>query len=304
LAVAHTFLSTYFQGMRLKQRPPLLIVTGGSANSLLLLARHAFRLDMTSNRLTYHDLTRCEGLLSALTAEEISQRYGQPVARARILPAGALIIQEVMSRLNLQEIAISPHGIREGVLLAYARYGEDWLERVNEEASAANQGTSVKNRVMQAGAQEEVFAQSARRMLLERTKKLLDWHDEVLKNEDVEAVHKMRVASRRLRATLDAYEPCCKPGQFKKVYRRIKKVADALGTVRDTDVMLEGLRSQLEQVSSEERTGMQWLIDRLDIYRQQRQQVLETRLSALDEDVLKQQILSSIREGEASDGKS
>jgi len=304
LAVGHTFLSTYFQGMRLKQRPPLLIVTGGSANSLLLLARHAFRLDMSSNRLTYHDLTRCEGLLSALTAEEISQRYGQPVARARILPAGALIIQEVMSRLNLQEIAISPHGIREGVLLAYTRYGENWLERVTEEASAANQGTSVKNRVMQAGAQEEVFAQSARRMLLERVKKLLDWHDEVLKNEDVEAVHKMRVASRRLRATLDAYEPCCKPGQFKKVYRRIKKVADALGTVRDTDVMLEGLRSQLEQVSSEERTGMQWLIDRLDIYRQQRQQVLETRLSALDEDVLRQQILSSIREGEASDGKS
>src|SRR6266568_1104866 len=102
LAVAHTFLSTYFQGMRLKQRPPLLIVTGGSANSLLLLARHAFRLDTSSNRLTYHDLTRCEGLLSALTAEEISQRYAQPVARARILPAGALIIQEVMSRLNLQ----------------------------------------------------------------------------------------------------------------------------------------------------------------------------------------------------------
>ncbi len=37
LTVAHTFLHTYFQGMRIKHRPPTLIVTGGSANSLLHL---------------------------------------------------------------------------------------------------------------------------------------------------------------------------------------------------------------------------------------------------------------------------
>src|SRR5258708_8588651 len=43
-----------------------------------------------------------------------------------------------MPRLNLREISISPHGIREGVLLAYERFGENWLERVNEEDSTSN----------------------------------------------------------------------------------------------------------------------------------------------------------------------
>src|SRR6266702_7471782 len=254
LANARLFLRTYFQGMRMKHRPPVLVVTGGSATSLLYLARCAFGLDAQSNRLTRMDLAHCEGLLSALTAEEISERYAQEVGRARILPAGALIIRTMMQRLRLSEILVSSHGIREGVLLSYARCGERWLE-------CAEEGTETSKNWH--GAQEETFVHAGRRMLQERTKKMLDWHDEVLKDEDIEAVHKMRVASRRLRATLDAYEPCCKPLQFKKVYRRIKKVADALGTVRDTDVMLEGLRSQLEHVSSEECTGMQWLIDRL-----------------------------------------
>lgn len=306
LATAQTFLRTYLQGMRIKPRPASLIVTGGSANSLIRLAQYAFRLDESTKRLTYDDLLHCEGLLSALPAEEISQRYQQPVARARILPAGALIIREVMSRLNLREITVSPHGIREGVLLAYERYGEDWLERVNQEASASNQstGSTIKSAAVQNDARDETFAQSGRRMLKERVEKLLDWRGDVLKHEDIEAVHKMRVATRRLRATLDAFESCCKPQKFKKIYLQVKDMADILGTARDTDVMLQGLHEKYAQVAAEELPGVQWLIDRLDIYRQQKQQELEDFFAALDEDALKQEVESCIPKGALRNGQS
>jgi len=50
LATAQTFLRTYLRGMRIKQHPAALIVTGGSANSLLLLAQQAFRLDTSAHR--------------------------------------------------------------------------------------------------------------------------------------------------------------------------------------------------------------------------------------------------------------
>lgn len=305
LDTAQTFLRTYLQGMRIKQQPASLIVTGGSANSLLFLAQKAFRLDKSSSRLTYDDLAHCEGLLEALPAEEISQRYEQPLGRARILPAGALIIREVMSRLNLREITVSPHGIREGVLLAYERYGENWLERVNQDASASNQstGSTIKNAVVQNDARYETFARSGQRMLEERMEKLLDWRDEVLKHEDIEAVHKMRVATRRLRATLDAFESCCKPQQFKKIYRQIKDMADLLGAARDTDVMLQGLHEKHEQVPVEEQPGVQWLIDRLQIYRQQKQQELEDFFATLDEDALKQQVETCIRKGVLRNGQ-
>ena len=300
LSIARAFLQTYIQGMPIKSPPSKLIVTGGSANSLLLLAQQAFRLEQSSRRLTRDDLMRCEGLLTALTAGEISQRYKQPIARARILPAGALIILEMMSRLQLDEITVSPHGIREGVLLAYARYGENWLERINQEASTAGKSSGA-GATTDVG--EETFAQTGQRMLRERVEKLLDWRDEVLKNDDIEAIHKMRVASRRLRAALDAFEPCCNPKQFKNAYRSVKEMADLLGTVRDTDVMLLGLREQYEEVAIEEQPGVQWLIDRLSDYRQQRQQALETYFEKLDEAALRRRVESCIQKGAVQHGK-
>jgi exopolyphosphatase/pppGpp-phosphohydrolase len=303
VAVAYAFLQTYFRGLRLKHHPSVLIVTGGSANSLLFLVHRAFKLEVHHTHLTQQDLLRCQGLLSSLPAEEIAQRFDQPVGRARILLAGALIIQTVMSRLHINEIHISSHGIREGVLLAYERYGDNWLEVVSQSAAVLNaeQQPGVPVPIIP---EEEPFAQSGRRMLLERTHKLLEWPQEVLKHEDVEAVHKMRVASRRLRAALDAYESCCDPKRFKRAYRQVRRAADALGAARDTDVMLLNLEAQREQVKSEEQSGVQWIIERLETFRDQKQQELEAFLKTLDEDALKKQIESLIPEGVMSHGKS
>lgn len=306
LTVAHKFLSTYFQGMRIKRYPPTLIVTGGSANSLLYLARNAFGLDTTQTSLTHDDLLHCEGLLSALPAEEIAQRYEQPLKRARVLPAGALVIRAVMERLQLEEIRISPHGIREGALLAYTRYGQQWLSRVEEEAEAiAQKKRNAAANAQQEEQHEETFVETGHRMLSERLHKLLEWQDDVLKQDDIEAVHKMRVASRRLRATLDAFESACKPKPFKKVYRHITQVADILGKARDTDVMIQNLQQQLEHLPSEERVGTQWVIDRLSDYREQHQHVLEAFFEKkFDEDVLEQEIDACLPEGGAHNGKS
>jgi exopolyphosphatase/pppGpp-phosphohydrolase len=285
LYTAYTFLTTYFEGMQIKHMPSSLIVTGGSANSLLALARTAFQFADDEQRLTREDIVRCEGLLHALSAEEIAHRYQQPVGRARILPAGALIIRAMMTRLHLHEIFVSPHGIREGVLLAYARYGEQWLQQVD----APNRDHDAHPHAKE-NTRHETFAHSGRRLLLDRTEKLLEWRGSVLKHNDVEAVHKMRVASRRLRATLDAYEAICVPQPFKEVYKETKKIADILGNARDTDVMIQNLQGQMQQASAEEQVGTQWLIDRLQEYREQHQRVLETFFKKFDEHTFKQKI--------------
>ena len=295
LEVARTFLNTYFAGMSVPQLPPALIATGGSANSLLLLARRALDLDEQTISLTYEQVVRCEALLSDLNAQTVSERYAQPVKRARILPAGTLIINALMMRLQLSEIGVSTHGIREGVLLAYARYGDDWLRQIKGNAQGTRDET--QGQVEQADAQNESFAQAGSRLLLERTQKMLAWREEVLKHEDIEAVHKMRVASRRLRAVLDAYEPACDAKRFKRVYKRVKEIADILGEARDTDVMVEDLRRQLEQMPSEARTGVQWLIARLSTYREDHQVKLEAFLSTFDDDAFIQQVTSLIARG-------
>ncbi len=236
--------------------------------------------------------------MSALTAEENSQRYHQPVSRALILPAGALIIREMMIRLRLDEIRVSPHGIREGALLAYERQGEQWLEQARTGDLKHSRREEAEEHVA------ETFAHSGWRMLHERAQKMLDWRAEVLKDEDVEAVHKMRVASRRLRAVLDAYQSCCDPKTFKKVYRDVKETADLLGNARDTDVMLLGLHAQLEQAPDEEQPALLWLIARLSAYREQEQETLEGYFSIFDGKAVRRQIDDCISKGATTNGKS
>ena len=305
IAVAEAFLQTYFDGMRVKQRPPALIVTGGSANSLLFLAQRAFRLEMHETRLTQHDLLRCQGLLGALPAEEIARRFEQPVGRARILLAGAMIISAVMAPLRLDEITVSPHGIREGVLLARERYGERWLDYVS---GAARDGEQVQRQLLPefmiasgtpvglngAGERAETFEEAGRRMLHQRLEKFLEYPDEILRHEDVEAVHRMRVASRRLRATLDAFESVCHPRPFKRVYRRVTEAADALGAARDADVMLQQLQESMEQAGGDARVGAQWLVDHLQNFREEKQRELELFLKDLNPDWFERQIEACI----------
>ena len=290
LDAAYTFLTTYLKGMHIKQQIPVLTVTGGSANSLLHLSHQAFRRDQREYFLSREDVVRCEGLLHALTAQEIAKRYKQPLSRAQILPSGALIIRTVMEYLHLDRIEVSPHGIREGVLLAYAQYGDSWLQRVGEQTSGATRETEPSKND-EHKQQHESYSETGRRLLKERTEELLEWRGEVMKGNDSEAVHKMRVASRRLRAVLDAYEPICEPQLFQNVYRQVKKMANLLGKVRDMDVMIQNLKQLAEQdKQNSQQEGVDWFIKRLQSYRKKQQRKLKKFLKNFDDRAFEKQV--------------
>jgi exopolyphosphatase/pppGpp-phosphohydrolase len=142
----------------------------------------------------------------------------------------------MMDYLHLNDIRISDHGVREGVLLAYARYGEHWLDHPEVKPGDERVGKvpPLPEKAQKARTPEGTFVESGRDELQTRAKKFLDRCEKALKHEEVEDVHKTRVASRRLRATMDAYKPVCKAKPFKQAYRDVKKAADLLGIVRDT----------------------------------------------------------------------
>ncbi len=150
---------------------------------------------------------------------------------------------------------------------------------------------------------EKTFDQSGQEELSKRAATFLDWRDAVLTNEDVEAVHKMRVASRRLRATLDAYHPVCQGKPFKNAYRTVKKTAHLLGAARDTDVMLQEVARLMEEAPDEEEAGLHWLRERLSNYRQECQQKLEAFLPHLDEHAFLETIASALPNASTSEKK-
>ena len=75
-----------------------------------------------------------------------------------------------------------------------------------------------------------------------RAEELFEQSENVLDMTDIERVHDMRVASRRLRAVLEIYAPCFPREQFRPLLREVKALADALGARRDPDVLLDRLR--------------------------------------------------------------
>jgi CHAD domain-containing protein len=85
------------------------------------------------------------------------------------------------------------------------------------------------------------FAEAAAATVAVRAEELFEQSENVLDITDIERVHDMRVASRRLRAVLEIYAPCFPKDQFKPLLREVKDLADALGERRDPDVLLDRL---------------------------------------------------------------
>src|SRR3954471_5338410 len=85
------------------------------------------------------------------------------------------------------------------------------------------------------------FAEAAATTVRVRAEELFEHSEGVLDTSDIERVHDMRVASRRLRAVLEIYAPCFPGGQFKPLLKEVKALADALGARRDPDVLLAQL---------------------------------------------------------------
>jgi CHAD domain-containing protein len=90
--------------------------------------------------------------------------------------------------------------------------------------------------------------------------------------EDIELIHRARVATRRLRAALPLFSQCFKPKNLKKWLEDIRDITRALGAARDSDVQIELVQKVLEKIKDDElRPGVERLLVRLQQQREQAQ---------------------------------
>ena len=89
----------------------------------------------------------------------------------------------------------------------------------------------------------------AARSLRKQVKQLAQHLGDVRLSEDIEPIHRARVASRRLRAALGMFRACWKPKQVKAWNKQLRRLARNLGEARDYDVLIEFLASSLAGVS-------------------------------------------------------
>jgi CHAD domain-containing protein len=110
---------------------------------------------------------------------------------------------------------------------------------------------------------EEPFGRAAARVVEVRATEVFEHAEGVLDLEDIERVHDMRVATRRLRAALEIFASCFPAKRHRKALKRVKALADALGERRDRDVAIEFHEEFAGEAPEADRPAVAALIERL-----------------------------------------
>jgi len=117
---------------------------------------------------------------------------------------------------------------------------------------------------------EQPYAKAAATVVRQRTRAVFAHRRKaVLDLGDIEGVHAMRVATRRLRAALEVFGPCLPRKRGARALADVKALAGALGERRDRDVGLELLTGLHENCALAERRAVEVLI--AELRREQRQ---------------------------------
>lgn len=123
--------------------------------------------------------------------------------------------------------------------------------------------------------------------MLKRLEALAGEAEGVALGEDIECVHRMRVASRRLRTALELFGDCFPARRARTWAKGIKRVTRRLGQARDADVQILFIEQFLADVEDPKaRPGLARLLLRLKQHRQGLQAGVVTMLDRLRESSL------------------
>lgn len=93
---------------------------------------------------------------------------------------------------------------------------------------------------------EPTFRDFGATVIRQRIEKMMSYYRAVRRGNDPDAVHDMRVASRRLRAALAIFAPAFDVPEYEQLQKEVRSVTSALSRARDLDVMVDNL----ERISS------------------------------------------------------
>lgn len=147
------------------------------------------------------------------------------------------------------------------------------------------------------------FADAAAAAVGVRAREVFAHADGVLDTSDIESVHDMRVATRRLRAAMEVFAACFPKKEHKKLLREVKALADVLGERRDPDVAIAALEGIAVELTAADRPGIESLVDEMRRGQEEGNDRLAAALEHLSESRLEERLAvlaRSVRRPESS----
>jgi CHAD domain-containing protein len=110
---------------------------------------------------------------------------------------------------------------------------------------------------------DATYREAAASAVETRAAEVFEHRERALDTTDIEGVHDMRVATRRLRAVMEIFAPCFPKADLRRLLKQVKNLADVLGERRDPDVMIDGLEKVAEDLTGADYAGIQHLEEEL-----------------------------------------
>ena len=112
----------------LRADPTELVAVGGTATNLLKVTSSG----PADPILTRERVAEALATLGASPAASVAERFGIHLKRASLLPAGAVIVDALMRRYEVDRVRVSEASLREGAILAADHVGRAWRDRLPE----------------------------------------------------------------------------------------------------------------------------------------------------------------------------
>ena len=107
---------------------------------------------------------------------------------------------------------------------------------------------------------DDTMAEAGKKVWLYYFAEMLSHEEGTLLGENVEELHDMRVATRRMRTAFDIFGPAFDPKTMKRHLKGLRKIGRVLGQVRDMDVILENAITYQRKMKENTRAGLEPLL--------------------------------------------
>ena len=132
-------------------------------------------------------------------------------------------------------------------------------------------------------APEKSLEECARRIIITRFHEMTSFKVGAIDGTDIEYVHDMRVASRRLRAAMHNFADCfTRKKKFRRHLKRVERITSKLGDVRDLDVLIDRFQKDLKTMPEDAQSGVQNLVRHLQREREERRVPMFRMFEELD----------------------
>ena len=107
---------------------------------------------------------------------------------------------------------------------------------------------------------DDPMSEAGRKVLRFHFERMLEHEPGTRLGEDIEELHDMRVATRRMRSAFRVFSPYFDPDVLKPFLKGLKRTGGALGSVRDLDVFMEKAQRYLDGLPEEGRSSLDPLL--------------------------------------------